>query len=66
MKISGQVLGIGLIALGLVVLFLGDKIQNVGDEIDSLITNKWVGIIALGLGAFILVGPSIKLKTREI
>lgn len=66
MKLSPQVFGIGLIALGLVVLFLGDQIQNIGDEVDSLLTNKWVGFISLGLGAIILIGPSIKIKTREI
>lgn len=66
MKGSEKLFGIGLLALGFVILFLGDSIQNIGDQVDALVTNKWTGVIALGLGAIILFGPSFKLKIREI
>jgi hypothetical protein len=66
MKFNQEIFALGLIALGLVILFLGDSIANIGDEVDSVVTNKWTGIISLGIGAYLLLGKSFKLKTREI
>lgn len=38
------------IGLGLIFLFAGDTISNVGSDVDSLIDNKWFAAGLIGLG----------------
>lgn len=41
-----------VIGLGLVILFVGDKIANVGASVDNLISSKWTGWALLLGGGF--------------
>lgn len=46
--------GIGIelviISIGILLLFIGGKIANIGQSVDSIISNKWTAIALIVIG----------------
>lgn len=44
-----------LIIAGIILLFVGDKLANVGNSVDSIVSSKWtaIALIVAGGGLFL-------------
>lgn len=56
--------GIGIeliiISIGILLLFIGSKIANIGESVDSVISSKWTAISLIVIGGGLIAYKDIK------
>lgn len=54
-----------LIAIGVVIIFAGDSLANIGTSVDNLISSKWTGAALIAAGGIVFVGSESKFKIER-
>lgn len=50
------------VGAGVLLLFLGSKIANVGDTVDRIIASKWTAVALIVVGGFFVATQSKQMK----
>ena len=51
-----------MIGVGIMLLFLGQRLANIGDTIDRIIASKWTAIALIVVGGFFVASQSKQMK----
>jgi hypothetical protein len=52
---KGLAIEFAIIGVGILLLFIGDKIANIGNSVDSIVASKWTAVALIVVGGGIIV-----------